>query len=164
MIRTFNNGPHIWFILHFDDQGVMTALEEHDWREGGHINKNVGKSWEQTFVEEAVNRCSGEEYKAKVRKLAEDFLVSDVKDIDISKTDTVEKRITNYADANFKELEEGMVKLKEAVKLRDQMGGAMYYNILNDDCCAIANKLLTLEGANKSEISKILGEGNYILS
>jgi len=60
----------------------------------------------------------------------------------------------------FETLEEGIDKLKQAVSARNQMGGAMYFNMLNDDCCEIGNKLLSM-GANKKEIGEIIGEENY---
>ena len=61
---------------------------------------------------------------------------------------------------NFESIEEGMKKLKEAVSIRDQMGGAMYFNMLNEDCCAIANKLSSM-GADRQEISNLLGKENH---
>jgi len=51
-------------------------------------------------------------------------------------------------------------QLKKSVSTRNQMGGAMYWNILNDKCCEIANKCLLL-GVDKNEIDSLLGEGNY---
>ncbi len=60
----------------------------------------------------------------------------------------------------FSTVEEGMIKLKESVSLRDKMCGAMYYNILNDDCCEIANKLKSL-GADRQSVSNVLGEGTH---
>ncbi len=51
-------------------------------------------------------------------------------------------------------------ELKEKANLRDQMGGALYFNILNDECCQIANKCLTA-GCDKVEIEAILGKGNF---
>ena len=51
--------------------------------------------------------------------------------------------------------------LKRAVAIRDQMGGAMYYNILNEEACKIAGRLLTLKHATRDELGKILGEGTY---
>jgi hypothetical protein len=38
------------------------------------------------------------------------------------------------------------------------MGGALYYNICNDDCAELANKLV-VAGADKKEISAIVGSG-----
>ena len=66
----------------------------------------------------------------------------------------------NALTDDFQTVEEGMAALKKAVSLRDQMGGALYYNILNEDCCAIANKLTRL-GADRAEIRTILGEGTF---
>lgn len=61
----------------------------------------------------------------------------------------------NMLDANFNDIETGLQKLKDAVSLRNKMGGALYYNILNDDCNEIADKLRTL-GADPDEIIAIL--------
>lgn len=66
--------------------------------------------------------------------------------------------LQQYAD--FTTNEEGIEKLKEAVKLRDQMGGAMYWNIMNEDCCEIADKLSRM-GADRDQISAILGVGTH---
>ncbi|HBJ2612319.1 TPA: hypothetical protein LA742_000736 [Clostridium botulinum] len=56
--------------------------------------------------------------------------------------------------------EEALEQLKKSVSIRNQMGGAMYWNILNDECCEIANKCFLL-GVDRSEITPLLGEGNY---
>ena len=44
-------------------------------------------------------------------------------------------------DTNFNTIEEGLEKLKQSVNIRNKMGGALYWNILNDDCLEIADKL-----------------------
>jgi len=41
----------------------------------------------------------------------------------------------------FDTVEEGEKKLADAIHLRDQMGGALYWNIMNDDCREISAKL-----------------------
>lgn len=51
-------------------------------------------------------------------------------------------------------------ELKNHVRVRDQVGGALYWNVLNDECVRIANKCLSL-GANREEISNILGFGAH---
>lgn len=56
--------------------------------------------------------------------------------------------------------EEAFEQLKKSVGIRNEMGGAMYWNILNDECCEIANKCLSL-GVDRSEITPLIGEGNY---
>jgi len=66
----------------------------------------------------------------------------------------------NYLSDKFESIEQGIEKLKEAVSIRDQMGGAMYYNILNGDCCEMASKLASM-GAVREELSKILGNGTH---
>jgi hypothetical protein len=63
-------------------------------------------------------------------------------------------------DKNFNTVEEGLEKLKKSVKIRNQMGGAMYWNILNDECCEIGNRLLSM-GGKYVEIGSLIGEGNF---
>lgn len=48
----------------------------------------------------------------------------------------------------FTTVEEGEKNLKEAEAIRDSMGGALYWNIVNDDCEEIKQKLFKLK-ANK---------------
>ena len=51
--------------------------------------------------------------------------------------------------------QEGAINfLKQAVKLRNSMGGALYWNIVNDDCIAIANICL-FKGCTDKEIEDI---------
>lgn len=59
------------------------------------------------------------------------------------------------------EIQKKIEELKKHVKLRDQMGGALYFNVLNDECCEKANKLSAL-GVNKQELSAILGPGTHV--
>ena len=68
----------------------------------------------------------------------------------------------NYLGMNsqFETIEDGIEKLKAGVSIRNQMGGAMYFNILNDDCCKIANKLLRM-GADRKTLGEILGDNNF---
>jgi hypothetical protein len=40
------------------------------------------------------------------------------------------------------------------------MGGALYWNILNEECCLIADRCAVL-GGDKRKIGSILGEGNF---
>jgi hypothetical protein len=56
--------------------------------------------------------------------------------------------------------EQALEELRQKVNIRDQMGGALYYNILNDECCQYANKCVSL-GCDKAEIEKILGSGTF---
>lgn len=63
-------------------------------------------------------------------------------------------------NAQFATVEEGMQKLKDSVSIRNQMGGALYFNILNDDCCRIASKVLEI-GGNREEIANLLGKENF---
>lgn len=48
----------------------------------------------------------------------------------------------------FDTVEQGEKNLDEAIKIRNSMGGAMYYNIVNDDCIEIYRKLQTLKQQN----------------
>ncbi len=61
-----------------------------------------------------------------------------------------------YSEEIQKEIEE----LKNHVKIRNQMGGNLYYNIVNDECCQKA-QLLVSKGVNKDELSEILGPGTH---
>lgn len=65
--------------------------------------------------------------------------------------------------AEFTTKDAGIANLKESVKARDQMGGAMYWTLLNEDCCEIANKIVGLgvTPAEKEEIANILGKENF---
>ena len=60
----------------------------------------------------------------------------------------------NYLE--FKTTDEGLDNLKKAVSLRDQMGGALYFNIIDGDCLRIADKLTSM-GADNNTIAKIGG-------
>jgi hypothetical protein len=50
--------------------------------------------------------------------------------------------------------------LKNTVNTRNAMGGQMYWNMLNDEACAIASRLLRL-GHPREELTSLLGEGNF---
>lgn len=76
MNRRFEIGTHIWFVLHYDSAGNFTALEEHDFREGGHITKPTELSYEEFFIRNAGQRAHGEEYQKTVREAARQFLLS----------------------------------------------------------------------------------------
>lgn len=62
----------------------------------------------------------------------------------------------NYLSFQTETLPERIEELKKAVETRDKMGGAMYWNILNDDCFEMADKLVA-QGADKYEIANIIG-------
>jgi hypothetical protein len=51
-------------------------------------------------------------------------------------------------------------ELKSTTSTRNTMGGAMYWNILNDEACAIGNRLTEL-GMARPEVAKIIGEDNF---
>lgn len=61
---------------------------------------------------------------------------------------------------NKKDFEEEYEKLRKKVELRDEMGGALYWNVLNEECCHLANEI-SAKGGDKKTISKILGEGTH---
>lgn len=61
----------------------------------------------------------------------------------------------NFEQHEFSAKEEGLEKLKEAVRLRNQMGGALYWNILNDDCLRMADKLLGM-GVSRETLAGML--------
>ena len=58
------------------------------------------------------------------------------------------------------EKDELMSELKEHVAVRNQMGGSLYWNVMNDECCAIATKCARL-GCDRVEIGNVLGKGNF---
>jgi len=59
-------------------------------------------------------------------------------------------------DINFNTIEEGMEKLKRNVDTRNKMGGALYFNICEDDCLQLADRLVAA-GADKVEIAAVGG-------
>lgn len=58
-------------------------------------------------------------------------------------------------NVNFETKEQGLEELKKGVELRNQMGGVLYWNIVNDDCIKMAGKLLDM-GVPKAELEAIL--------
>lgn len=56
--------------------------------------------------------------------------------------------------------EQALEELRQKVNIRNQMGGALYYNILNDECCQLANKCVSL-GCDRAEVEKILGPETF---
>lgn len=60
-------------------------------------------------------------------------------------------------DINFTSTEEGMEKLRKYVSIRNVMGGALYWNIVNDDCLRLADALYPA-GADRNEIESILNK------
>lgn len=61
----------------------------------------------------------------------------------------------NFKQHEFATAEEGLEKLKDAVRLRNQMGGALYWNIMNDDCHEMASRLLGM-GVERDVLTGIL--------
>lgn len=58
-------------------------------------------------------------------------------------------------DISFTSTEEGMEKLRKYVSIRNAMGGALYWNIVNADCLRLADALV-FAGADRNEIKSIL--------
>ena len=59
-------------------------------------------------------------------------------------------------DSDFSTPEEGVEKLKKAVNIRNSMGSALYFNICEDECLKLANKL-NAAGVDKNLIAFIGG-------
>jgi len=64
------------------------------------------------------------------------------------------------AHASISAPEQALEELRERVQLRDKMGGNLYWNVLNDECCQLANKCLRL-GCDTETIDSILGSGTF---
>lgn len=62
----------------------------------------------------------------------------------------------NFKQFEFTTVDEGLENLKKAVKLRNSMGGALYWIILNDDCIEITSQLMSM-GVEQGVLSGILG-------
>lgn len=56
--------------------------------------------------------------------------------------------------------EQALDELRQRVQLRDKMGGNLHWNVLNDECCQIANKCAEL-GCDRETIESILGPGTF---
>jgi hypothetical protein len=80
-----------------------------------------------------------------------------------SEDQPMEERKVIYFDSVFQihEIDAAMSELKEKVRQRDSMGGDLWWNVLNGECCIIANKCGQL-GGDYQEIASILGEGTFI--
>ncbi len=59
-------------------------------------------------------------------------------------------------DIDFKTPEEGIKKLKKAVGTRNKMNGVLYWNLCEEDCLRLADKL-TAAGVDKHVIASIGG-------
>ena len=51
-----------------------------------------------------------------------------------------------------------LAQLKEKIRLRNMMGGALYWNVLNDECWNLAERCKSA-GCTKEEIYEILEGG-----
>lgn len=58
-------------------------------------------------------------------------------------------------DLTFETKEQGLEKLKDHVALRNSMGGALYWNMVNEECYLIAYKLL-IRGVSQTELDQLL--------
>ncbi|MCM1220661.1 MAG: hypothetical protein NC548_39850 [Lachnospiraceae bacterium] len=67
----------------------------------------------------------------------------------------------HFGKIDFTTVEEGTKELKRMVNLRNSMGGAMYYNMCNEDVLRIADKLLDI-GAVKQDLIDIMGTWEYM--
>ena len=56
---------------------------------------------------------------------------------------------------DFTTVEEGEQNLQKALKLRDLMGGALYYNVINDDCIEIERKLIKIKEGYRRLLDEI---------
>lgn len=68
-------GPHIWFIVHHDGP-VVTGVQEHDFREGGHLTLPKTMTWEQLFLRNVASRLKEgvqSPYYAKAQTLLEEI-------------------------------------------------------------------------------------------
>jgi hypothetical protein len=57
--------------------------------------------------------------------------------------------------------EKAMEQLIRTVSLRNRMGGALYFNVLNAEACMIAERCIEL-GIDRTVIEATLGAGNFI--
>jgi len=60
-----------------------------------------------------------------------------------------------HDNLNFDTKEAALEMLKEAVALRNKMGGALYYGIMHEDCEEIASKAMNY-GVTYSECAELL--------
>ena len=59
-------------------------------------------------------------------------------------------------DTKYATTDEGVEKLKKGVSIRNQMGGALYFSVLEDECLMLADRL-TADGVDKKKIAEIGG-------
>lgn len=57
---------------------------------------------------------------------------------------------------DYVNIEEGLEELKRGIDVRNKMGGALYWNVLNDECLKLADKLVS-DGADRNKIAEIGG-------
>lgn len=55
--------------------------------------------------------------------------------------------------------EQALELLKKQVSLRDTMGGALYWTLVNEDCCEVGDLCVKL-GCDRNEIREIIGKEN----
>lgn len=78
-------GPSIWFVVTMNTKGEVTALEEHDWREGGLVKDTATPAEREAyFLEEAPRRWSDEDARADaeafIEQLRKDVFAADMPD------------------------------------------------------------------------------------
>ena len=67
-----------------------------------------------------------------------------------------DEKMSSIEQARKLETKEGLIaELKERIRIRNQMCGVLYWNVVNDECMEIVKKCLSL-GADRREIGKIL--------
>ena len=55
-MKTLTLGPGLWFNADFDDNGIITSMEEHDWRSGGGVRIPEGRNPNVYFLEQVYYR------------------------------------------------------------------------------------------------------------
>lgn len=63
-VKNYDMGG-IWFKLHFEN-GRLAALEEHDWREGGYVEKRGDETWGDFTIRCVRSRATGKACKDRV--------------------------------------------------------------------------------------------------
>lgn len=58
--------------------------------------------------------------------------------------------------------EQLMEALRNTANCRNNMGGAMYWSILNDQACELGSLIVARFPETNDEIKKLLGVGNFV--
>lgn len=76
----------LWWIAHYQD-GKMTGLEEHDWHEGGGIDRtDLDQTWEDFLIKRMLTRIIGD--SQAIEDFARNFLASDERKMTFKKVTT----------------------------------------------------------------------------